>query len=66
MSRSWAETTRLVRERARYRCELCLMHPELQGAEFHIDHVWPTSLGGTDDVDNLELTFEVGSAFNAD
>ena len=31
------------------------MHSVLQGAEFHIDHVIPTSKGGTDDFDNLAL-----------
>jgi HNH endonuclease len=55
MSRSWAATARLVRERAGHRCELCPMHLELQGAEFHIDHIRPKSQGGTDEDDNLAL-----------
>ena len=55
MSQSWAETVRFVRERARSRCELCLMHPDLQGAEFHIDHVCPKSQGGSDADDNLAV-----------
>lgn len=31
------------------------MHSALQGAEFHIDHVIPTSKGGSDELDNLAL-----------
>jgi hypothetical protein len=29
------------------------MHQSLQGASFHVEHIVPLSLGGTDDVDNL-------------
>src|SRR5690349_17636184 len=32
------------------------MHPDLQGAEFHIDHICPRARGGTDELDNLALT----------
>lgn len=55
MSESWAATCRLVRERAADRCELCRMHAGLQGAEFHIDHVLPSSKGGGDEADNLQV-----------
>lgn len=55
MSRSKETLARLVRERARGRSEFCRMHSALQGAEFHIDHVIPTSKGGSDEFDNLAL-----------
>lgn len=29
------------------------MHQELQGAVFHVEHIVPRSLGGSDDLDNL-------------
>jgi hypothetical protein len=29
------------------------MHQSLQGASFHVEHIVPISLGGTDDLDNL-------------
>lgn len=43
----------LVAERAGQRCEYCRMHQELQGAVFHVEHIVPRSLGGSDDLDNL-------------
>lgn len=46
---------RLVAERAGHRCEYCRMHQSLQGATFHIEHILPRSLGGTDSADNLAL-----------
>ena len=55
MSASRAETTRRVIARANGRCEYCLMHQSLQGATFHIEHIDPRSLGGTDDESNLAL-----------
>jgi 5-methylcytosine-specific restriction endonuclease McrA len=56
MSESWAETTRQVIARARDRCEYCRMHQSLQGATFHIEHVIPSSAGGSDLADNLALS----------
>ena len=47
------EVQRRVEERAQQRCEYCLMHQSLQGASFHIEHVIPVSLEGTEDLDNL-------------
>jgi hypothetical protein len=32
------------------------MHQSLQGATFHIEHVVPSSAGGSDSVDNLALS----------
>jgi HNH endonuclease len=43
----------LVQERAGGRCEYCRMHQALQGATFHVEHVLPSSRGGTSDLDNL-------------
>jgi hypothetical protein len=53
MSLSKAEIQRLVEARAEHRCEYCRMHQSLQGASFHLEHIVPISLGGTDDLDNL-------------
>jgi hypothetical protein len=52
---SWVEITRLVEARAGQRCEYCLMHQSLQGATFHIEHINPSSRGGSDNPDNLAL-----------
>lgn len=53
MSLTKAELQRLVEDRAHHRCEYCQMHQSLQGASFHIEHIMPVSLGGTDDPNNL-------------
>lgn len=47
------ELKEAVNSRAGNRCEYCLMHQSLQGATFHIEHVFPRSAGGTSDFDNL-------------
>ncbi len=52
---SWAETARLVETRAGQRCEYCRMHQALQGATFHVEHVVPSSRGGSDGQENLAL-----------
>jgi hypothetical protein len=44
-----------VEQRAAERCEYCGMHQSLQGGQFHIEHVCPTSRGGTSQLDNLAL-----------
>lgn len=46
---------RLVRERARERCEYCRLAQEGQEATFHIDHVVPRSKGGATIENNLAL-----------
>jgi hypothetical protein len=53
MSLSWAERRQRVAARAGQRCEYCRMHQELQGAEFHGEHIVPRKLGGSDELDNL-------------
>lgn len=50
---SWSETVRTVEARAGGRCEYCRMHQALQGATFHVEHIYPSSKGGTSDLDNL-------------
>jgi hypothetical protein len=46
---------REVRKRACGRCEYCRMTQEIQGAEFHVEHVLPRAKGGSDALDNLAL-----------
>ena len=50
---SWGEITRLVEARATGHCEYCRMHQALQGATFHVEHVLPSSRGGSSNLDNL-------------
>jgi len=42
-----------VEDRAGGRCEYCGMHQALQGATFHVEHVFPRSRGGSSHSDNL-------------
>jgi len=49
------ELSRAVRARAGARCQYCLMHENLQGATFHIEHVIPQCRGGSSDLENLAL-----------
>jgi hypothetical protein len=53
MSHNWAETMRLVEERAESRCEYCRMHQALQGATFHVEHIKPRADSGSDQLDNF-------------
>jgi hypothetical protein len=50
---SWSEIARLVESRAGGRFEYCGMHQALQGATFHIEHIVPSSRGGSSEPDNL-------------
>ena len=43
----------LVADRAGDRCEYCRMHQALQSAVFHVEHIIPRKLGGSDDLNNL-------------
>ncbi len=45
----------IVRERANYRCEYCHYPELLSTSPLSIDHLYPQSLGGTDDLINLAL-----------
>ena len=44
-----------VIERAKNRCEYCLLSQAAQEATFHIDHIVPQSVGGPTTLDNLAL-----------
>ncbi|HJT76937.1 MAG TPA: HNH endonuclease [Gemmataceae bacterium] len=50
---SQAELVRQAEGRAGQRCEYCRMHQALQGATFHLEHILPSSRGGSTDLDNL-------------
>src|ERR1700682_3253586 len=52
---SWTELVEQVTTRAEGRCEYCRMHQALQGATFHVEHIKPSSAGGSDDLTNLAL-----------
>jgi 5-methylcytosine-specific restriction endonuclease McrA len=45
----------LVRERAGYRCEYCHYPEFLSTSPLTIDHIFPRSLGGKDNFNNLAL-----------
>ncbi|GAX41800.1 HNH endonuclease [Tolypothrix sp. NIES-4075] len=45
----------LVRRRANFLCEYCHYPEFLSTSPLTIDHIYPQSLGGSDDVDNLAL-----------
>jgi hypothetical protein len=45
----------IVRERAKCRCEYCHYPELLSTSPLSIDHLYPQSLGGTDDLINLAL-----------
>ena len=49
------ELAAAVRRRAADRCQYCLMHQQLQGATFHVEHIIPMARGGTDEPGNLTL-----------
>lgn len=46
---------RKVRERARHRCEFCLLPQETQEAIFHVDHIVPRAADGATIESNLAL-----------
>ena len=52
-------TKQNVRQRAGKRCEYCLSHQDYIMGRLQIDHVWPSSKGGTDEEDNLCLACEL-------
>ena len=47
---------RLVKTRARHRCEYCQSPAAISSAPFSLDHIYPFSLGGASDEDNLALS----------
>src|SRR5918992_4806912 len=46
---------RAVEQRAGWRCEYCRAPQRICGYRFHVEHIWPRTLGGTDDRSNLAL-----------
>jgi 5-methylcytosine-specific restriction endonuclease McrA len=48
-----------VRDRAGNRCEYCLSHQDYTMGRLQLDHIYPTSKGGTDTADNLCLACEL-------
>jgi hypothetical protein len=46
----------LVERRARWRCEYCRAPQRVCGYRFHVEHILPRVLGGTDDLGNLALS----------
>lgn len=44
-----------VERRAGRRCEYCRAPQPVTGVRYHLDHILPESLGGTDDSDDLAL-----------
>ena len=44
-----------VELRAGRRCEYCRAPQPVTGIRYHLEHVFPESLGGTDEIDNLAL-----------
>jgi len=50
------ETTRqTVRERAKNRCEYCLLPESVSPVSFHVEHIRARQHGGDDQLDNLAL-----------
>ena len=56
MVRVAAKVRRLVELRAGQRCEYCHAPQRSSNARFHIEHFLPRSRGGTDELDNLNLS----------
>ena len=48
-------TSDLVRQRAQYRCEYCLLPQRASALRFHIEHIVARQHAGTDDAANLAL-----------
>lgn len=47
----------IVELRTGRRCEYCRAPQPATGIRYHLEHVFPESLGGTDEVDNLALAY---------
>ena len=56
MTRPSANLRRMVTRRAKGRCEYCRASEAQTGQECVVDHVIPTSQGGTNELDNLCLS----------
>jgi len=56
-TKAWIQTRQKVLERDDYQCQRCGVSPEEENA-LHIHHIEPRSLGGSDDLENLETLCE--------
>jgi hypothetical protein len=54
-----------VAERADYRCEYCHAPEEAFNFPFEVEHIVPTSRGGSDDLNNLALSCRACNAYKA-
>jgi 5-methylcytosine-specific restriction endonuclease McrA len=54
-----AERRERVERRAARRCEYCRAPQLITGVRYHLDHIVPESLGGTDDMDNVALACQL-------
>lgn len=61
--RKRSEIRHFVRLRARGRCEYCLSPEKYSTGTFSVEHIVPTSLGGTDESQNLALACQACNNF---
>ena len=54
--RPTADVRRLAFERARGRCEYCLLHQDIAAAAHQVDHITAEKHGGETELDNLALS----------
>src|SRR5215216_5940901 len=53
----------LVASRARFRCEYCLAPEILFNVRMEVEHIYPLSLGGADELPNLALACRACNGF---
>src|SRR5260370_26373123 len=55
-----------VELRANRRCEYCRAPQPVSGVRYHLEHIIPESLGGTDDLDNVALVCPMCNCYKSD
>src|SRR5260370_11318637 len=55
-----------VELRANRRCEYCRAPQPVSGVRYHLEHIIPESLGGTDDLDNVALACPMCNCYKSD
>ena len=55
-----------VAERAHFRCEYCRAPEAVFNEPFDVEHIYPISLGGSSDLDNLALSCGSCNVFKSD
>jgi hypothetical protein len=55
-----------VAQRARRRCEYCRAPEEVFNFPFEVEHLFPQSRGGSDELDNLALSCHACNRFKSD